>query len=155
MPAPLNKQPIFTATPILVSIGTDIQRNADDTVDTNKCTVIYTDNSSWGSLITKITVQANAGIGYKVSNKRVDLYISTDSDSAVYALYQSKYMVGDGDLQQEDEIPSVVFEFPEGLVVKSGKKLALSATENNANSGEDGDKVSIIVEGGTYDDPTA
>lgn len=154
MAAPLNKQPIFTATPILISIGTDIQRNVADTVNTNKCTTIYTDGSNFGSLITKITVKANAGIGYIVSSKRVDLYISTDDDAALFGLYQSKFMVGDGDLQIADEIPSVVFEFPEGLIVKPGKKLALSATENNDNSGEDGDKVTIIVEGGTYDDPS-
>lgn len=151
--ATLNKQPIFTATPILVSLGTDIQRNAGTTYKTDKCTTIYNDTTTYGSLISKITVKGNAGVGSKISTKRVDLYVSLDEDATQFGVYQSQFMVGTTIAEDTREIPTVVFEFPEGLVVKPGKKLALSATENYDHSGETGDYLSIVVEGGTYDQP--
>lgn len=154
MAAPLNKQPIFTATPILIAKGLDIQRNIADTYDTSNCTDIYVDDSTYGSLISKITVMANANISIpaRVSSKRVDLYVY-NKESGKYALYQSKFMTGINEIVDSDTIPSVVFEFPQGLVTPKGSKLALSATENYSNSGEYGDYVSIIIEGGTYDQP--
>jgi hypothetical protein len=150
----VNRQPIFTAIPILVSIGTDIEKNTDDTYNTTKCTVIYTDSSTYGSLITKITVRANAntGIPAVVSAKRVDLYISLDSDTDRYGLYQSIY-IRETSITPSVEVPSAVFQFPDGLIVKPGKKLALSATETFTGSDDVGDYVSVIVEGGTYDQP--
>jgi hypothetical protein len=152
MAAPLNKQPIFTATPILIVKGTDIQQNTSNTYNTDNCTDIYVDDSTYGSLITKITVNANGKIGANVSNKRIDLYI-LNKESEKYVLYQSRYMTGISGITPVDTIPSVIFEFPQGLITQPTSKLALSATENNSNSGEDGDYVSIIIEGGTYDQP--
>ena len=150
-PATLNKQPIFTATPITICIGTDIQKNKGKTYGTSEVTTVYTDATTYGSMINKVTVNANGIIGGTVSGKRVDLYISNTEDSSLYDLYASKYMTGLDPITSESTIPSVVFEFPTGLVLSPGKKLALSATTNAADSTYDGDYVSIIVEGGTYD----
>jgi hypothetical protein len=144
MPTILNKQPIFTATPITVCLGVNLQENTGDTHKTDKATTIYADNTVYGSLITKITINSNAKIGADVSDKRIDLYISDSDNSGDFNLYTSKYMIGINSITQSDLIPSVVFEFPTGLILSPGKILALSTT--NA-----GDLVSIIVEGGTYD----
>lgn len=154
MPAPalLNKQPIFTATPIIVSLGTDLTRNIGDTYQTNTVTSIYTDSTTYGSLISKITVNANAVLGTVVSNKRIDLYIYNPDEGSFY-LYASKYMTGDNSIAVADTIPSVVFEFPTGLILSPGKGLGLSTTENYSNSGNQGDLVSVVIEGGTYDQP--
>lgn len=147
----LNKQPIFTATPITICIGRDIAKNISSTYLTTDVTTVYTDATTYGSMINKVTVNANAVKENKVSGKRVDLYISNTEDSSEYSLYASKYMTGLDPITTGSTIPSVVFEFPTGLVLSPGKKLALSATENSNSSGFSGDLVSIIVEGGTYD----
>ena len=150
-PATLNKQPIFTATPIAICIGTDIAKNTTSTYLTTDVTKIYTDATTYGSMINKVTVNANAAKENTISGKRVDLYISNTEDSSLYQLYASKYMTGLDPITTGSTIPSVVFEFPTGLVLSPGKQLALSATENSDSSGFSGDLVSIIVEGGTYD----
>jgi hypothetical protein len=152
----LNKQPIFTATPLTVCIGTDIEKNTGDTYYTDVVTTIYSDASTYGTMISKVTVKANATLAAgenTVSSKRIDFYISNDGDSSKFDLYATQYMTGLATITAASTVPSVVFEFPTGLVLSPGKKLALSATENNANSSYDGDFVSIIIEGGTYDQP--
>jgi len=91
----LNKQPIFTATPITVCIGTDIEKNTGDTYYTDKVTTIYTDASTYGTMINKVTVNANATLTAGedvVSSKRIDFYISNDGDSSKFDLYASQYM---------------------------------------------------------------
>ena len=156
MAAPVNKQPIFTATPITVCIGADLTRNPGSTYLSNDVTVVYIDGSTNGTMINKVTVNANATLEAgenTVSSKRIDFYISTDDDSSIYTLYSSKYITGLATITAASTVPSVVFEFPTGLVLSPGKRLALSATENSATSGYNGDLVSIIVEGGTYDQP--
>lgn len=143
MPA-LNKQPIFTATPILDSLGLTPTENTDNTYNTSDATNIYTDSSTYGSMITKITVNANGKLTAEVVSQRVDLYVF-DSKSSKYNLLSSKFMIGIASLTSTDPVPSVVFEFTEGLLVPPGGKLALSSTSATP--------VTIIVEGGTYDQP--
>jgi len=155
MPATLNRQPIFTAAPITVSLGLDLELNTADTYQTNSVTPIYTDATSYGSLITKITVRANPNItSARVSTKRIDLYISDDADGGLYNLYSSQLMTGADPVGETTPVPSVIFEFPNGLVLQSGKSLGLSTTMDSKTSGYLGDFVSIVVEGGTYDDPS-
>ena len=154
MAGTLNKQPIFTATPITVSLGLDLEKNERATFGTGNVTPIYQDVTTFGSLITKITVRANSRLdSTAVSTKRIDLYISDDGDSSFYNLYSSQVMTGVDPIELATPIPSVIFEFPNGLILQPGKKLGLSASTNSSESGNAGDLVSIIVEGGTYDQP--
>jgi hypothetical protein len=46
-----------------------------------------------------------------------------------------------------------VFEFPQGLITTPGTVLAISSTTNEDTTDEIGDRVTVIVEGGTYDQP--
>lgn len=148
-PATLNKQPIFTATPIITSAGVDLVRNVGDTYTTNSATEIYHDDTSYGSSITKITVNANGFIDDVVTAKRIDLYIG--KDGASYKLLASKFMTGLDPITTTSTIPSVVFEFPNGLITSPNTYLALTTTDNSNHTERRGDLVSIVVEGGTYD----
>lgn len=144
MPVTLNKQPIFTATPILVSLAISPTQNIDNTYNTTSVSTIYTDSSVYGSMVTKITINANGKIGETPPSQRIDLYVY-DSISSKHNCLTSKYMTADTEITRETPIPSVVFEFTDGLVLPPSMQLALSSTTPS--------EVSIIIEGGTYDQP--
>lgn len=151
----LNKQPIFTATPLLITDQFDPKvpstlRNPG----LNEYTTIYTDASDYGSLITKVTVNATGLVGDRVTTKVIYLGI-VDKESGVASLYQSKVMTGISGLTATDVVPYVIFEFGGGLLMNSanGFQLAIAASTNRSVTGETGDQISVVVEGGTYDQP--
>jgi hypothetical protein len=149
----INKQPIFTATPILAT------RQFEPPVLTSlrnpgmkEGTEVYVDTTTYGSLITKVTVVSTGIVGSRVSTKVIYLGIQ-DNDSGVISLYQSKVMTGIGTLAATDEVPYVTFTFDGGLVMSqsSGNKILIAASTNRTTSTFEGDQISVIVEGGTYD----
>jgi hypothetical protein len=147
-----NKQPLFTNTPILVTDQFDPQANISFTnPGWNKSTVIYEDTSTYGSLITKVTVTATAGVGDIVTTKIIYLGIG-DATSGTISTYQSKVMTGIT-LTSSDQVPYVVFDFGGGLVmnINTGYKLYLAASTNSATTGRSGDEVNVVIEGGIYD----
>lgn len=150
---PLNKQPIFTATPILECIEFDPQITTG-LYSSNKATEIYDDKSTYGSLITKITVNSPAKVGDRATTKRIYLMISDVKTPTNYNIFDSKLMTGIASAAVvTDTPPSVVFEFPTGLVTTPTTVLGIASTTNEATSGFAGDRVTVIVEGGTYDQP--
>jgi len=152
---PINKQPIFTATPILRHLQFD---PAITTVlyDTSDATAIYEDLSTYGSLITKVTVNSPVRqSGGKVAIKRIYLMVSDIDNPTRFNLLDSKLMQGLSSYDPASmDPPSVVFEFPTGLITSSGTVLAIASTTNEAVSSNVGDRVVVIVEGGTYDQPS-
>lgn len=152
---PINKQPIFTAVPILVTSQFDppvLSTLRDPGM--GEGTVVYTDNTTYGSLITKVTVVSSGVIGDRVTDKVIYLGIQ-DSTSNIKSLYQSKVMTGIVTLTATDIVPFVTFTFDGGLVMNSssGRILCIAASTNREATGRDGDQISVIVEGGTYEQP--
>jgi hypothetical protein len=148
----INRQPLFTANPILEFSQFDPEIPTD-LHNTNRGTAVYTDNSTHGSLITKITVNSPAALGDRVTTKRIYLMI-TDKNTANYNILDSRLMTGISNSAEVTDIPpSVVFEFPTGLITSPDTILGIAATTNRTTSGFDGDRVVVIVEGGTYDEP--
>jgi hypothetical protein len=153
----LNKQPIFTAIPILATKQFDPEvlltlRNPG----MRDSTVIYTDDTTFGSLITKVTVVSTGIVGSRVTTKVIYLGIE-DTNTGVISLYQSKVMTGITTLTTTDVVPFVTFTFDGGLVMNpsSGNKLYIAASTNRATGGgHAGDEISVIVEGGKYDQPS-
>ena len=154
MPTPINKQPIFTATPFLITdqfdpeIATDLAAPGIDNY-----TRIYQDESTYGSLITKVTVCSSGIIGRSVTTKVIYLGIG-DVNSGIVSLYQSKIMTGISGISETDIVPYVTFEFGGGLLMNrsNGYQLVIAAS-TNADTNERGDQISVIIEGGTYDQP--
>lgn len=149
----INKQPIFTATPILATkqfeppVLTSLRNPG-----MKEGTEVYSDTTTYGSLITKVTVVSTGIVGARVATKVIYLGIR-DNDSGVISLYQSKVMTGIGTLAATDVVPFVTFTFDGGLVMNpnSGNKLYIAASTNRTTSTFEGDQISVIVEGGTYD----
>jgi hypothetical protein len=151
----INKQPIFTAIPLLITDQFDPQVPTTlKNPGIDGYTVIYEDTSTYGSLITKVTVCSTGLIGDNVTTKVIYLGIR-DKNTAVASLYQSKVMTGISGLTSTDIVPYVTFEFGGGLVMNRGNGtiLVIAASTNRSTTGEAGDQISIIVEGGTYDQP--
>jgi hypothetical protein len=150
-----NRQPIFTATPLLITsqfdpeVPTTLRNPGMD-----RCTSIYTNETTYGSLITKVTVVSTGLVGDTVTTKVIYLGI-VDANSGVASLYQSKIMTGKSGLTTTDIVPYVTFEFGGGLVMNpnNGYQLQIAASTNKDITGENGDQISVIVEGGTYDQP--
>ena len=148
----INRQPIFTANPILQYTQFD-PVIPTDLHNTSAATAVYTDNSTHGSLITKITVNSPAALGDRVTTKRIYLMI-TDKNDAKYNIFDSKLMTGIATpIVATDMPPSVVFEFPTGLITSPDTILGIAATMNGAGGYPEGDRLVVIVEGGTYDEP--
>jgi hypothetical protein len=151
-----NKQPIFTAIPILKCIEFD-PALATKLHNTNTFSPIYTDASDNGSLITKITVNspviATENGSQQVTTKRIYLLISDSEKGGAFDIFDSKLMVGNDGTTVQTDTPRVVFEFPQGLITTPGTILGISSTTNEDESGRQGDRVTVIVEGGTYDQP--
>jgi hypothetical protein len=151
----LNKQPIFTATPLLITkqfeppVLTSLRNPG-----MREGTEIYNDVTTYGSLITKVTVVSTGIVGSKVTTKVIYLGIQ-DKDTEIVSLYQSKVMTGISGIAATDVVPFVTFTFDGGLVMNpsNGRKLFIAASINKTTSGEEGDEISVIVEGGTYDQP--
>jgi hypothetical protein len=150
-----NKQPIFTATPLLITsqfdppIPTTLKGPGID-----NSTSIYADETTYGSLITKVTVVSTGLVGDTVTTKVIYLGIR-DTNTSVVSLYQSKVMTGITGLTSSDTVPYVTFTFDGGLVTDpvNGYRLYVAASTNENFTGEAGDQISVIVEGGTYDQP--
>jgi len=141
----INKQPVFTATPILAisSFDPPIPSSMDNP---NNLLQIYEDNSSYGTLITRITINSLPNSGSAVTEKVLYLYI----DGSKIVLYKSALMSG---TPSADIPPSVVFTFGSGLITLPGYELRIGASIDANSTGETGDFISVVVEGGTYDQP--
>lgn len=151
----LNKQPIFTATPLLITSQFDPPKPAtlrNPGMDVG--TTVYEDRSTYGSLITKVTVVSTGVIGGTVTTKVIYLGIE-DTSTNILSLYQSKVMTGISGLTTTDTVPYVTFTFDGGLVMNpnNGVRLVIAASTNRNTTTQAGDEISVIVEGGTYDQP--
>jgi hypothetical protein len=150
MPALQNKQPLFTSQPILLPLQFDPEipttlRNPG----MDRFNEIYADETTNGSLITRITVNSTGLIGDTVTTKII--YIGLQTGESEAPLYASKVMTGISGLTSTDVVPYVEFTFGNGLVTKQGSKIVIAASTNRSTSGQNGDAISVIVEGGTYD----
>jgi hypothetical protein len=152
MSAP-NTQPIFTFTPICNSLWFNPPISTDNRAFTSNQT-IYTDESTYGSLITRITVIATAVVGIDVRRKTIYLGIKkTGSENAI--LYKTAIMEGVGGAVT-NVVPYVEFTFGDllnvdGLATNPGDIIVLASTISDGHGGASGDQLAVVVEGGTYD----
>ena len=150
MPALQNKQPLFTSRPILVSLQFDPEiPNTLRNPGMDIFNEIYADETTNGSLITRITVNSTGLIGDTVTTKII--YIGFQTGEFEAPLYASKVMTGISGLTSTDVVPYVEFTFGNGLITKPTSRIVIAASTNRSTTGEDGDAISVIVEGGTYD----
>jgi len=156
--ATLNKQPIFTSTPILKSQTIDVRRFHYGIYDPTNAgpagvpTEIFTAGDDYGTLIERITVSTCGDLSNTViSEKFVHLFIY-DENSGTWSLYKSAYIpeiiIDSTTLNHEIE-----WIFAGGLLLPKSFKLGMGASEVAANSGQNGDYLAITIEGSSYSQP--
>ena len=132
----LNKQPVFTATPIISTLdGATFGSLYPDAY--NSGVSIYTDSSTYGTMITRVTITPGTLAGSTLSTCLFAL--------GVYrGIVKTGYFTG-GVIGTSYQ-PSLVFTFDPPLVLPSGMGLFLISSNPT-------DKYFVLVEGATYDQP--
>ncbi len=148
----LNKQPIFTATPKIVADNPNCLIPNNSLNNPDNLGTFYTDDSTYGSLITKITVNGVCDIGGTITEKAIFLFITVPQGRVI--LYQTQIMSGLVSRTAQDTLPSVSFNLGGGISIAPGTSFSIGTSTNSDNTNESGDTVmALVLEGGTYDQP--
>jgi len=139
--AVLNKQPIFTATPVLISQKVTLA-TPSSLLNVDNALVIYTDATTYGTLINKITVSTDGILTANIPNTTIYLYVYDVTNNS-FNLYKSAVINAVASVGYQ-VVPYVEFTFDGGLVLGPNNKLALGTTNGGIN-------YAVIVEGGTYE----
>jgi hypothetical protein len=156
--ATLNKQPVFTSTPILVSQTVDVQRfhygiyNPNSAGPGGAPTILFEAADDYGTLIERITVSTCGDLSNTIiSEKFVHLFIQ-DNNLETWNLYKSAYIpyteINATTLNHEIE-----WTFTGGILLPNHFKIGMGASTNYNNSGQYGDYLSITIEGSSYSQP--
>lgn len=135
----LNKQPIFTATPILSAIAA-----ATYSETPTSPTEIYADNSTFGTMINRITVTPNVAIGNPVTTSLVYLMVSSNSGST-WSVLKTNYFPAVGSVTVST-LPTITFTFNPSFILAPGGSYRLAIAVS-----DDTDPLWVVVEGSTYD----
>lgn len=156
-----QKQPVFTATPILKTKTFDptiADRNWDEAMTSPVPIVIFDGSAvltlgSEAGLIERITVtnamDLSTSANYTSSEKLVWLYIQ-DISNNIWVLYKTAHMPA-ADLSVAGTVnPEIEWTFTGGLAVNTNTKLGIMASANYSTNNYYGDYLSVTVEGGDY-----
>jgi hypothetical protein len=147
----MNRQPVFTDIPILVSKTFDPPINSDSTtINSLPPTSIFVSTDVNGSLIERITVSAtgDANSNNNVNAKLIYLCIY-DSNETKWSLYKTAaipYTYVDNTTTN----PEIEWVFTGGLLLPYNFELGIAASYNYNGSGELGDQLAVTVEGSSY-----
>jgi hypothetical protein len=111
--------------------------------------IIYTDISTYGTIITRIRITSTAAIGEYVTSKMIYLGFLNVGEKKE-SLYKTAYMEADFTLSHKDRLPYVEFTFGNGLLIQ-GNSIIIGASESKGTTTEAGDYIYYVVEGGRYD----
>ena len=148
----INKQPVFTTTPILTlriydpEVVTAAYNPSSCLTSTSK---IFTSTDSYGTLIERITVSSTGDTSYTtVTAKLIYLYLYYDVKSS-WSLYKTAAMPA---LTISDTTPNAEIEwvFTGGLLLPVNFQIFIGASTNSVATGQKGDYLSVTVEGSTY-----
>jgi len=153
---PLNKQPIFTISPILAidTIDPPIVNGFAWRLDNLSPTTILETTDSYGTLIERITVTSTGDLtNTAVAAKLIYLCIYTPTkNNSNWNIYKVAAMPA-VTVTATTPTPQVEWVFTGGIILPTNHKLGLAATTNAATTFENGDYLSYIVEGSTYTQP--
>ena len=140
-----NKQPIFTASPILYNNIYD--PDIFDFLNPSIGTYFYATTTI--TLIDRVTVQIPVNKDNRTYNTKTIYIILEDISTSNYSIYQREDIIGD-DYTNGTGTPAIVWNFQGGLILPSGSNISVQASTNASTSGNAGDRLSVTIEGGTY-----
>ena len=151
----VNKQPIFTGTPILtcgIAVYTDFSTFDPSAAATNSVT-IFTAAAAEGTLIERITITPMAtynGSYNNITEKVIYLLVKDDSAGKTSILKTKKWSSVNLS-SQFIELPYWEITFQGGLLLQSADSILINQVKGNGNPADDnGDGLTWVVEGSTY-----
>lgn len=148
----VNKQPVFTGTPILKCNIFDPNINTDSTNPAGwSPIVVYTCNSTEGDLIERITISATGDTTNTTVNDKL-VYIYLYENGVGYSLYDTIHIPATT-ISSTTPNPVVQLVFTGGILFNTDDKIYIGASTNASTTGQNGDKLSVTVEGGSYTQP--
>lgn len=141
----INKQPIFTANPILYNniYDPDIFDFLSPSIPTSS-EYYYTKGIT---LIDRVTVQIPANVANpNWSSKSIYLILS---NGTVFSIYQREEITG-GTYVAGTNLPSVTWNFEGGLVLPTDIYIFVQASIDYNTNNYYGDYLSVTMEGGEY-----
>lgn len=150
MPA-LNRQPVFTDIPILVSQTFDppLVGSSGYAMGSIPPASIFTSGDDFGSLIERITVSATGDLSNGIVSAKLIYLAIYDNNIGSWNLYKTAAMPYT-EVSPTVPNPEVEWVFTGGILLPKNFQLGIAATENFNNSGRKGDILSVTVEGSSY-----
>lgn len=151
----INKQPIFTANPILVcsNHSTNAFGTFDPTASSSGSPTIFTATAIEGTLIERVTIQPMASPDVTrntITNKLIYLMVS-DYSEGITSILRIKEWAGIDMASTFDEPPYLELTFTGGLILDVNDSLLINQIRSDGNpAGQNGDGLTVIVEGSTY-----
>jgi hypothetical protein len=151
----VNKQPIFTGTPIL-TCGTAVYADFNSfnpSNASNNSVTIFTAASAEGTLIERITItpMATYNNSYNTINEKVIYLLIKDSTEDKTSILKTKKWSAVDLTSQFIELPYWEITFQGGLLLQNNDSILINQVKGNGNAADDdGDGLTWVVEGSTY-----
>jgi len=148
MPATINKQPVFTNSPILVSRIVDPPINTGTVgITALPPTTLFTSNDTFGSLIERVTVSATGDTTVTTVNAKLIYLCIYDDIQTSWSLYKTAAMPA-RTISDTTTNPEIEWVFTGGLLLPLNYRLGIAASVNS-NSGN-ANQLAITIEGSSY-----
>jgi hypothetical protein len=146
----MNRQPVFTDIPILVSKLFDPPKSTDiSSINSLPPTEIFSATDVSGSLIERVTVSATGDTNNTTVNDKLIYLCVYDNTQGSWSLYKTSRLAA-ATISDTVPNPSIEWVFTGGILLPNNYKLGIAASRNNADTGQKGDFVAVTVEGSSY-----
>ena len=144
----INKQPVFTDSPILTSQIVDPPINSN-TVSINSLppSEIFISSDPFGSLIERVTISATGDTTNTTVNAKLIYLCIYDATLTNWSLYKTAAMSATT-ISDTVPTPEIEWVFTGGLLLPQSYKLGIAASINSGAGG--GDQLAITIEGSSY-----
>lgn len=146
----INKQPVFTDIPILVSQTFDpIVNNSSHDMSGLGITALYTSTDQFGTLIERITVSATGDTSNIMVTAKLIYLAIYDTIYVSWSIYKTAVMPA-ATIDPVTLNPEVEWVFTGGLLLPQNYAIAVLASTNRATTGQRGDQLAVTIEGSSY-----
>lgn len=154
----VNKQPLFTGTIRLESLTFDppILTSHYDMQNTwsNAPTAVFTATSDYGDIVDRITISSTGDLSNTTINaKLIYIYVGVyNGTTYAYSLYKT-LAIPATTITDTTPNPEVELVMQGGLLLAKDDQILIGASTNSGITGQQGDRLSVTVEGGNYTAP--
>jgi hypothetical protein len=145
----MNRQPVFTDIPILVSKTFDPPLSNTYDLQAIPPTSIFTSSDVSGSLIERVTVTSTGDTTYTTVTAKLVYLAIYDNNISIWSLYKTAAMPATT-VSDTTPNPQIEWVFTGGLLLPYNFQLGIAASTNRNTTSQNGDYLSATVEGSSY-----